>query len=206
MASWSANTSRTATLWGGAGLALGGILWILAGVPFPHVVAAGVWQATANILICAAAVILGMGSHHEPGIAGRSGWGVTAVILFGARNLVLAVFGWISLAAFNATGTVMPVVVVINAVLVIAFALATLAAGIFAIQAGALHGVARWTLFAVGCCYLLSIPSLFVLWNPVSSILGYLGPWLVMITGLSYAVHGQLTSIRARTKAINEQW
>lgn len=200
------STGRATMLCGGAGLALGGILWGLVGVPFTHIVSAGVWNAAASILISAAAASLAVGQRHGAGIVGRSQWGIAALILFGARNLVLAVFGWIAVATSTATGGVSPIAAVVNSVLVIAFALATLAAGFVAIRAGILHGFARWTLFAVGCCYLLSIPFYFVSWEPVASILGYLGPLLVAITGLSYVFHGQLSRIQARARTINEQW
>ena len=205
----TAGSSRTTTLWGGVGLLVGGVLWILdVHIWFPHIVSGAVWVAVDDLIICAAAVVLAVGVRHETGIVGRFGWGAAAVILFGARNLALSGFGWILVATipFPPVGPSSTTIILINTVLIISFALATLAAGIAMVRARVLHGFARWPLLALGCCYVLATAFIFVNPGPAGVVIEYLEPLLLIVTGLSYALHGQSASIRARAKIINEQW
>ena len=204
----SSGAGLRTTLLGGSGLIVAGVLWILAdeGSWFPHVVTAAVWGVVADLILCAAAVVLAVGLSRETGIVGRSGWGVTTLILFGARNLVLWGFGRISVALFTGAGSVSTAVIVTSAVLTIGFAVATLVAGIGVARAGVLRGFARCPLLAVGCCYLLAAAFSFTDLVPADRILGVLAPLLVIVTGTSYALHGRSARVRSRARAFNEQW
>jgi hypothetical protein len=196
------------TLWGGVGLAVGGVLWILAdaGPSFPHIVSAAVWEVVAGAVVCAAAVILAVGLGRETGIVGRSAWGVMALFLFGARNLTLSSLGWLATRAVAATGSASAALIAANTTLIVFFALATLVAAISVVRAGVLHGFARWTLMAVACRDLLAAAVLFAYSEPLESTLGYLGPLLIIVAGLSYALHGRSAQVRALAKTVNARW
>jgi len=201
-------SSGTATTsWGGWGLTTGGVLWALgsAGPLFPHIATVAIWHDIAGIITCAAGIILAIGIRGEPGIAGSSRIGAAAIIIFGSRNLAIVVASFVA-GSTPAVSASAGVAGVISTVLTIIIAASTVAAGIAVSRAGILHGLGRWTLFALGCCYLVMVIFQFVSIQVVGTATGYLSDVLVVLTGLSYVFHGRAAAVRARAHTINEHW
>lgn len=201
------SSGTATTTWGGWGLTIGGVLWALgsAGPLFPHIVTVAIWHDIAGIITCAAGIILAIGIRGEPGIAGSSRVGAAAIIIFGLRSLAIVVASFIagSTLGVNASAGVAGV---ISTVLTVIIAASTLTAGIAVSRAGILHGLGRWTLFALGCCYMIMVIFQFVSIPVVGTATGYLADVLVVLTGLSYVFHGHAAAIRARARTINEHW
>lgn len=115
---------RLTSILAGAGLVIGGLSWLLGAA---HLGAGDAFRGPVpafigDVAMLAAAVLLALGAPHEAGIVGASVSGRVALVVFGARNLVLDVAPWFPYAPGSWS------VVTLNALLVVAFAVAGLLA------------------------------------------------------------------------------
>ncbi len=133
---------RTANwrLFGGGGLILGGVLWLivaLAGVGG----ALGTWlQIIAYIALAVAGFMLAFGQTGSNGVVGGSVLGKLGFVAFGLGFALLAVVPLLGFA-----GVSLPSVLATVAVVLIA--LGAIVGAIVAFQKGVARGVARWIFF-----------------------------------------------------------
>ena len=174
-------TSRTANwrLFGGGGLALGGILWalawILAVAAVPTVTS---WIFVIGLIIIAVALVfVAFGETGSNGAVGKYTLGKAALVVYAA--------GWLLIAINTATG-LGTAVVTIAGILVIVGGLVS-AYAIY--QKHIAKGAARWILFVpaiIGTIYVLG------LWIPTLAsiiVLGLLVALGFLVTGVLYLVN-----------------
>jgi hypothetical protein len=174
-------------LFGGGGLAIGGLLWLIAVIV--TAVQAGpvsVWLWIIGVTIVGAALFfVAFGETGSNGAVGASGLGKTVLVAFGLGELLLALC--LTLAA---VGIAPPAVLAIIAqVLVIAGGLLSAWA---VYQRAVARGTARWVLFVpavLGVVY--GAVTLFG-WSALS------GLWLPGILAASFAATGVLYVLNSR--------
>ena len=169
--------------WGGGGLAVGGVLWVVATfVGIASVTAVGLAASLLAIIgLGFGLVYVSYGSTGTDGAVGGWAFGRAAIVSFAAGYLLLGVTGGVS--AFGiAVSELLPL-------LACALIVVGGPAAAFAVfRAGVVSGIPRWLLFLPagwGILYVLSIFGLL----PIGGVLlpATLGV-LFAVTGLGYAI------------------
>lgn len=144
---------RTTDIAGGIGLIIGGAMWLFGALHLrtPVFFSNPVPSTIAALFVLAGATILAVGIGGEPGIVGGSMVGKVALILFGARNLVLGIFGRI---VFD-QGALSPARYV-GAALVVLFAVAALVAMRSVWRAGLVTKPSRAVLLVVALLFAIA--------------------------------------------------
>ena len=167
-------------LFGGGGLLVGGLLWLIGSlVTLAGVASVGSWLGVIGVLLVGVALFfVAFGETGSNGAVGASTWGKIALVGFGLGWLII---GIVSLLA--ALGVAAPVVLnTVGGILVIVGGLAS-ALAIY--QRHVARGAARWVIFAP------------VLWGIflVATLLGWIGNpgvWVGIVEGILFAVTGLL--------------
>ncbi|TIH26676.1 hypothetical protein [Subtercola vilae] len=190
---------RVTTMVGGAGLALGAVIWLFgSSAQTPSFLTSTAPALVSAVVVLAAIIVLAIGARGESGITGASLISRSALILFGARSLLLIVFSAIPFTNIS-------LAVAVGDSLIVLFALAAFAAAIVVAHAKILRGVSRWILFAVALCFtLVTVPTLTGL-TQVGLFFSTPGVTLVMpgallILGLSYFLYGFASTDARRTQ------
>ncbi len=201
------------TLWGGSGLALTGLIALLAWLRFvvplttsrSLPLASEIPLAAAAVVMLASTVVLAFGVRGESGIVGPSRLGKLALLLFGASDLLSTVFGLVpssqipGVPANVLAGEVADVLVVVFVIF----------AAVAVVRAKVLHGAARWMLVVVAVVETITMFTPGIVMSLAPGQLGLLHLFLVLqpltllALGLTYALHGRSASIRRRMQVIN---
>jgi len=178
---------------GGAALFLSGCIGLLGAF---HVRAGGYFfnngPATISaLLLLGAVIVLAIGLRGETGIVGSSTLGKVALIVFGARGLVLVGF------TIVLAGASLPVAQVINDCGTVVFVAAGAVASIVVVRKRVLQGVSRWVLLAVAAGFgIVLLPTLLGSVEILRSLSGVgatvVMPLLVVALGVIYVVHGAI--------------
>lgn len=201
--------TRFTTVWGGCGIALAGLLSLVATlaftVPGESAVSLSWLQLVASVILLVALRVLAFGIRSEQGIVGGSRIGRVGLVLFGAFPLAQGL-----LALISSTGTDDAARVLGNVSLVLSAA--ALASGITAalviLRVGVLTGPVRWAF------------ALVVAWNALMTVIDFIPvllqatfPWgyaigflLQIGLGASYALYGQSESLRRGMESLNRRW
>ena len=168
---------RTANwrLFGGGGLILGGLLWLIVAIIGAGGI--GTWlQIAAYVALAVAGFMLAFGQTGSNGVVGGSVLGKIAFVAFGVGFAILALLPLLGLA-----GVALPPELAIVAVILIA--VGAVVGAIVAYQKGVARGVARWIFFVPA---ILAVVWLFVTVGWVA--LG--GNILVILLSLALALAG----------------
>lgn len=192
---------RNTTVVGGLGLLVGSGVWLILVTAVPgsgdfRFLAIWGLSVVSDLFLFAGAVVLAFGLFHEPGIVGASWIGKTALVVFGARNLVFLIFGAIPFGP-----DVSPAAIFLNTGLSVVFAIAAIIAAVSVVLARELSGPARWVLAVVALCYVV-ITSLTL--SSVIEIAQFLGavrvdivlPALFLMLGVVYLLQGRISAHR----------
>ncbi len=168
---------RTANwrLFGGGGLILGGLLWLIVAIIGEGGI--GMWlQIVAFIALAIAGFMLAFGQTGSNGVVGGSVLGKIAFVAFGIGFAILALVPLLALA-----GVALPAELSIVAIVLIA--LGAIVGAIVAFQKGVARGIAKWIFFVPA---VLALVWLFVTLGWVA--LG--GNILVILLSLALALAG----------------
>ncbi len=168
---------RTANwrLYGGGGLILGGLLWLIVAIIGAGGI--GMWlQIVAYIALAIAGFMLAFGETGSNGVVGGSVLGKIGFVAFGIGFAILALVPLLALG-----GVALPAELAIVAVVLIA--VGAVVGAIVAFQKGVARGVARWIFFVPA---VLAVVWLFVTVGSVA--LG--GNILVILLSLALALAG----------------
>lgn len=207
----TAPAPRTTLVWGGAGVGVATLTppllevvflfpSALSSVLFPVLTTLG--NVSACVLVVAFA-ILGFGLRGEPGIAGDSKAGRTALVTYAVLGVVTSAF--LALPPPTAIGLPSVWVVVIWALAILRVG-ALIVATAIVFRAGVVHGVARWGLPVVAFAAVTSVLAQVIpldaaevtsVWSQISV------PVALLLTGALYLVQGARTS-RAALEAVPE--
>lgn len=173
-------------LFGGGGLLVGGLLWLIGAlVSLAGSALVGSWLETIGILLVGVALFfVAFGETGSNGAVGASTWGKVVLVVFGVGWLLLGLSRLLVALAVPAPA----VLLTIGGILVIVGGVASA----FAIyQRGVARGAARWVIFAP------------VVWGIlyVASTLGWIGftaVWIGIVQGILFAITGLLYLLNRR--------
>ncbi len=192
---------RITTVAGGLGLSVGGGIGLIlvsaapgsSELPIPFN-----WglSVIGGLFALAGAVILAFGLPREPGIVGTSPIGKSALIVFGARNLVFLIDGAIPFGP-----DVSPGAIYLNSALSVLFAIAALVAAAFVARAKAVSGLARWVLALVAVSYAvitaLTLFSMVEIAQFLAAVrVDIVLPVLFIVVGVVFLFQGRIPSER----------
>lgn len=158
----------------------------------------------------AAFLVAALGIAGEVGIAGGSRLGRTALVVWGVRDLVLAVLG--SVATGSGPGA--SVLVVLGTALSVLFPAAAVVAAVVVVRAEVLSGLARWVLVPVA---VLACASGSLSFLPAPVVLGVatalvavpielLDPVLTALVGIAFLLWSRMEAVKHRARTAYEAW
>lgn len=168
-------------LFGGGGLLVGGLLWLIAAIvgyaaPGPI----GLWLGLIGVLVVGIALFfVAFGETGSNGAVGASGLGKVALVVFGAGWVIYAVtllLGALSVTSLDIVAKIAAVLIIVGGVV----------SALVIYQRNVAHGAARWVLFA---------PVLIGIVWAIAGPLGWVsfgGWWLAAVLAALFAVTGLL--------------
>jgi hypothetical protein len=210
------NRPHLTTLWGGGGIVIAALLSLLAtfrvAVPLAHDYSfqfrGAIPQLLSSIVLAVAIGILALGIRAEAGIVRRSVVGKIALIVFGLRDVVIALVGMLSR---NLSQNALAIESYFDLAFEVIVVVAGVVAAVVIVRADVLDGFARWVLVPVAVWNAIIIGVMLI---PVIEVAYYFVAWpteivrpaLFIALGAAYLLEGQSAAIRHRLQIINENW
>jgi hypothetical protein len=205
------------TFWAGLCFVGAGLLQALVVVGFV-LVSAGTLPvsvpSTALIVLAAVAraagfVVAALGVRGEVGVVADSRLGAVALMLFGARDLVLVLLPLVEAAPVEQS--VSPVVIVVNTAITALVPIAGLVAAVIVLRTRVLGGLAHWALLPVAIVGMLLVAVELAPFGDAQRVLPalpleFLEPVLMLVLGGAFLLHGRGEAVRYRAQVIEEHW